>query len=91
MSLEALYAYLAGYSDHLFNLQLLSIQQGYWAGYFTRAKRAKPLKNIIEELVRAHTEKAPLQPKDRPDVDVEAFLRTEQEFQKRLRGEYSGR
>lgn len=91
MPLDVVHAYLQGYAEHLFNLQLISVQQGYWAGYFTRAKRAKPLKNIIEELVRAHTKKAPLQPKDKPDVDVEAFLRTEQEFQKRLRGEYSGR
>ena len=91
MPLDVVHACLQGYAEHLFNLQLISVQQGYWAGYFTRAKRAKPLKNIIEDLVRVHTKKAPLQPKDKPDVDVEAFLRAEQEFQKRLRGEYSGR
>lgn len=85
MSLEVLNAYLAGYSDHLFNLQLLSIQQGYWAGYFTRVKRAKPLKKIIDELVRAHTKKAPKNLEDKPDVDVEAFLKAEREFNKKLK------
>lgn len=86
MSLEVLNAYLKGYSDHLFNLQLLSIQQGYWAGYFTRAKRAKPLKKIIDELVRGRTKKVPKKLEDKPDVDVEAFLKAEREFNKRLKG-----
>lgn len=85
MSLEVLSAYLKGYSDYLFNLQLLSIQQGYWAGYFTRAKEAKPLKKIIDELVRGRTKKAPKRLEDKPDVDVEAFLKAEQEFNKRLK------
>lgn len=85
MSLEVLNAYLKGYSDHLFNLQLLSIQQGYWAGYFTRAKRAKPLKKIIDELVRGRTKKAPKRLEDKPDVDVEAFLKAEREFNKKLK------
>lgn len=85
MSLEVLNAYLEGYSDHLFNLQLLSIQQGYWAGYFTRAKRAKPLKKIIDELVRGRTKKAPKRLEDKPNVDVEAFLKAEREFNKKLK------
>lgn len=85
MSLEVLNAYLAGYSDHLFNLQLLSIQQGYWAGYFTRAKKAKPLKKIIDELVKGRTKKAPKRLEDKPDVDVEAFLQAEREFNKKLK------
>lgn len=85
MPLEVLNAYLKGYSDHLFNLQLLSIQQGYWAGYFTRAKRAKPLKKIIDELVKGRTKKAPKKLEDKPDVDVEAFLKAEQEFNKKLK------
>lgn len=85
MSLEVLNAYLEGYSDHLFNLQLLSIQQGYWAGYFTRAKKSKPLKKIIDELVQGRTKKAPKKLEDKPDVDVEAFLQAEREFNKKLK------
>lgn len=85
MPLEVLNAYLEGYADHLFNLQLLSIQQGYWAGYFTRAKKAKPLKKIIDELVRGRTKKAPKRLEDKPDVDVEAFLQAEREFNKKLK------
>lgn len=85
MSLEVLNAYLEGYSDHLFNLQLLSIQQGYWAGYFTRAKKARPLKKIIDELVKGRTKKAPKKLEDKPDVDVEAFLQAEREFNKKLK------
>ena len=85
LSLEVLNAYLEGYSDHLFNLQLLSIQQGYWAGYFMRAKRAKPLKKIIDGLVKERTKKAPKKLEDKPDVDVEAFLKAEREFNKKLK------
>lgn len=85
MPLEVLNAYLDGYSDHLFNLQLLSIQQGYWAGYFTRAKRAKPLKKIIDELVKGRTKKAPKKLENKPDVDVEAFLKAEREFNMKLK------
>ena len=50
-----------------------------------RAKRAKPLKKIIDGLVKARTKKAPKKLEDKPDVDVEAFLKAEREFNKKLK------
>ena len=50
-----------------------------------RAKRAKPLKKIIDGLVQERTKKAPKKLEDKPDVDVEAFLKAEREFNKRLK------
>ena len=50
-----------------------------------RAKRAKPLKKIIDDLVKGRTKKAPKKLEDKPDVDVEAFLKAEREFNKRLK------
>lgn len=87
MSLEMFQSCAKGYLDRMFDLQLLGIQQGYWAGYFTRSKKPKSIKSIVEKMVKAKT-KRDADPKSiktaKPEVDVETFQEMEARFQKRL-------
>lgn len=81
MSLEVLQAYVSGYTDHLFDMQVLAVQSGYWAGYYGNAKHPKNPKDILAKMAR----KREHQPgKPAPDVDVEAYLATEQRFKERM-------
>lgn len=77
MSLEVFQACTRGYSDRLFDQQLIAVQQGYWAGYYNRSKKPKSLKQIFEKLVKGRNAKTS---NVKPDIDVEAFLKTEAKF-----------
>lgn len=98
MSLEVFRACLEGYSDRLFDQELLSVQQGYWSGYYSRSKKPKPFKTIFTTLVKARERRKSKNAKEltRPDVDVLAFQEMERQFQARQQelnnkdGEYSG-
>lgn len=81
MSMDVFQAYLKGYSDHLFDLQLLGVQQGYWSGYYGRAKKPKNLNSVMEKLMR-NRHKGSRQ--HAPDVDVEAFKAMEERFLQKL-------
>ena len=79
MSLDVFKAVVRGYSDHIFDLQILSVHQGYWAGYYSRAKKPKSLDTILKKLLKAkskdHIKKSQ---KKATDVDVDTFLKREQ-------------
>ena len=80
MSLDMFKAVIQGYSDHIFDLQLVAAHQGYWSGYYNRAKKPKSLDTVLKKLLRTkekNTEKSHKQEKV-DDVDVEAFLAMEQ-------------
>ena len=66
----------------MFDLETLGVQSGYWSGYWSHPgrKNAKPLKSILEELLREHNKKSS---DKKPDIDVEAFLATEARFRRR--------
>lgn len=79
MSLDMFRAVIQGYSDHIFDLQLVAVHQGYWAGYYGRAKKPKNLESILKKLFKAkekHEDKSYKQKKVE-DVDVEGFLARE--------------
>lgn len=79
-------ACIQGYSDRLFDGQILSVQTGYWAAYYSNAKHPKPTKTIISEMSRNKL-KAETKHQGRvakPEVDVDAFLATEEQFLRRL-------
>lgn len=78
MSLDVLKAVIKGYSDHIFDLQLVAVHQGYWSGYYNRAKKPKSLESILKKLFKAK-EKDEDKPKQKKveDVDVERFLALE--------------
>ena len=79
MSMDVFRAVVNGYSDHIFDLQLVAVHQGYWAGYFNRAKKPKSLEFILKKLFKAkekNADKSNVQ-KRVEDVDVEAFLAKE--------------
>ena len=65
----------------MFDMQILGVQQGYWAGYYSRTKKPKSVKSIVDKMVR---EKSRSTKQEKPDVDVEAFLKMEEQFNKRL-------
>lgn len=88
MSLPQFRAVLQGYEDHLFDLKCLTAYAGYWAGYYSNTKRPKPLSTILKELVENHQKAKKKKEKAintvKPEVDVDEFLRKEEQFQKRL-------
>lgn len=79
---------MQGYSDHLFDLQVLATQAGHWAGYYSRSKKPKPLKTILDSMIKTK-EKSDKNSKGavaRPEVDVDAFLAQERAFKEKLEG-----
>lgn len=79
MSLDMLRAVIRGYTDHIFDLEIVAVYQGYWSGYYSRAKKPKTTKTIIEKMFRSK-EKNSKTSKQTPaeEVDVETFLAREQ-------------
>ena len=79
MSLDVFKAVIKGYSDHIFDLQLLSVHQGYWSGYYNRAKKPKSLESILKKMFKAREKNTggPSAQKKVEDVDVESFLAME--------------
>lgn len=79
MSLDVLKAVIKGYSDHMFDLQLIAVHQGYWSGYYNRAKKPKNLETILKKLFKAKNkgEDKRYNQKKVEDVDVESFLAME--------------
>ena len=85
MSLDVFQACARGYADHMFDLQLVGVQQGYWAGYYSSAKKPKPLKYVIDKLFKARRKGEHVsQTVEKPDVDVDAFLAMEAQFNAKL-------
>lgn len=80
MSLDMFKAVIKGYSDHIFDLQLIAVYQGYWSGYYNRAKKPKSPETMLKKLFKSREkqdDKIPNQ-KRADDVDVESFLAMEQ-------------
>lgn len=79
MPLDVLKAVIKGYSDHVFDLQLLAVHQGYWAGYYGRSKKPKNLETILKKMFKAKEkgENKNFKQKKVEDVDVEGFLAME--------------
>lgn len=85
MSLDVFQAYVKGYGDRLFDQQIVALQSGYWSAYYANAKHPKPMHKIAEDMMkRRKNEDAKKLSAPKPDVDVEAFLAVEAEFQARL-------
>lgn len=87
MNLACFQACVTGYSDRLFDYQLLAVHSGYWSGYYTGAKKPKSLSSILRKLWQEHIKANKRLNKNRTratEVDVEAFKRTEQRFKERL-------
>lgn len=87
MTLDMLKAMIQGYSDHIFDLQLVCTQAGYWAGYYSRTKKPKSIKQVISTMLhgKAAEERKHSKSKNavKPEVDVGAFLEMERQFQLR--------
>ena len=79
MSLDVFKAVVKGYSDHIFDLQLVAVHQGYWAGYYNRAKKPKNLETVLKKMFKAKekNEDGFGKQKKVEEVDVESFLARE--------------
>lgn len=79
MSMDMLKACIEGYQERLTDQQILGVHAGFWAGYYSKARKPKPIKTIITKILNSkkseHVDDAP---------DVDAFLAREQLFQERL-------
>jgi hypothetical protein len=74
-------AVVQGYSDHIFDLQLVAVHQGYWSGYYSRSKKPKSLESILKKMLQGKEKgqgKISRQ-KKAEEVDVETFLAREQQ------------
>ena len=87
MSMDIFKAYIQGYSDRLFDQQILSVQSGYWAAYYSNAKHPKPLKKLIDEMTRKKNKIEQKKSKNviKPEVNVDAFLAQEERFLNKLK------
>lgn len=83
MSMDVFRTCVRGYLNRLFDQQIIGVQQGYWAGYFGRAKKPKSLKSIIEKLLKSRLRKPNTSNTEKPEVDVEAFKLLEERFKAR--------
>ena len=83
MNLEVLGAVVQGYSDRIQDQELLSIQSGYWSGYWSNNnKHPKTLGQIIDMVTRKR-DTVNSKKEHAEDVDVEAFLERERKFNER--------
>lgn len=82
MSMPRFRACIDGYSDRMFDLHILSVQQGYWAGYFGRAKKPKSLQSLLQSMLKQHSDarKAKKTSGTAPEPDVLAFQEMEEKF-----------
>lgn len=78
MSLDQFNACVDGYSTRLLDQQKLAVQQGYWAGYYSRATHPKPLQSVINKMDQSQSKPQ----KHVSEVNVEEFLRREAQFKK---------
>lgn len=83
MSVDTFNACIEGYTDHMFDMHLNAVQQGYWSAYFTNSKHPKSMAKIQEMLVDTRY-KQKTHSKHADDVDVDEFLRREAEFNAKL-------
>lgn len=83
MNLPNLNAYIEGYQDHLFDLKCIAVYQGFWTGYYSNAKKPKPLTSVLSSLYREHIKHKKKKGKNtdisrpREEVNVEQFLERE--------------
>ena len=77
-------AYVDGYSDRLFDQQIIAVQAGYWAGYYNKAKHPKNIKTILTTMLRKRQNAEKKVKAPAPEVDVEAFLAMEQRFKEKM-------
>lgn len=84
MSVDTYNACVEGYGDHLFDLQILAVQQGYWSGYYGMGSKHPKLPDKIAEDMLRRKERGKNSGTHSNEVDVEQFLATEREFQRKL-------
>ena len=77
-------AYVQGYSDRLFDQQVLAVQAGFWAGYYVKAKHPKSLKSVLTSMLKKRKQAEHRINTPAPEVDVEAFLATERQFKEKM-------
>lgn len=81
--MPTLRAVIAGYQEHLFDLQCLAVHQGYWAGYYSNSKKPKSLNSILKKLFTEHRKskiKVATKALPKPEVDLDTFMQRERKL-----------
>lgn len=86
MSLPVFNAFVAGYEDYIFDLQVVATYGGYWSGYYSRTKKPKSLKSVLELAFKRknRVNNSGKSKASAPDVDVDGFLAREKRFKAKL-------
>ena len=72
-----------GFSDRLFEYQVLAVHVGFWSGYYSNASHPRSLDSVVTSMRNKHKANGQGQVHSE-DVDVEAFLAMERRFQEQL-------
>lgn len=83
MSLDMFQAYVNGYTDHMFDAQLMTVHTGFWAGYYSNSKHPRSVKDIMASLQRKR-DRARKTGVHADTVDVDAFLAMEEKFHSKM-------
>lgn len=82
-------AVVKGYSDRLLDMQILSVQSGYWAAYYIGSKHPKKPKDVAASMLQVYKQSESKQQgvtvaTPAPAVDVDTFLAREARFKAKL-------
>ena len=83
MNLDTYKDCISGYQERIHEQQVLAVQTGYWAGYYSRAKKPKDLKQIVGQMERTRAKGNQVHA---PSVDVEGYLEQERKFNQLMKG-----
>lgn len=77
MSLDVFKACANGYSDRMFDLRTLCIENGYWNAYYLASKHPKSFTEIIKKMIRSRNKK---HDDAEPEDIVASFKQREKKF-----------
>jgi hypothetical protein len=76
MDLDTFQAIVEGYQARLVDQNIVGLQTGFFAGYYNRQKKPKPVKHFVKMLTRKHTGHSSVEP------DVEYMQSMEEKFRR---------
>ena len=81
LNFDTFNAVVEGYTDRVFDQQLITVQTGYWSGYYSNSKHPKSVDSIMMKMIDSRRKSSK---SNVSEIDVEEFLRREEAFNARL-------
>ena len=81
LNFDTFNAVVEGYTDRVFDQQLITVQTGYWSGYYSNSKHPKSADSIMMKMIDSRRKSSK---SNVSEIDVEEFLRREEAFNARL-------